>query len=117
MVMTKFGTLRSQFTKCSVHNGKILSMRREDFHALKKDFFFAQRKLNKGGFSPSNRGKKNLRGSISALLFIRYLWALFILESVYIKKLIPRCDLQRGISLSLLFEQWMFARLANKEYL
>lgn len=83
--MTKFGTLRSQFTKCSVHNGKILSMQREDFHALKKYFIFAQRKLNKGGFSPSNRGKKNLRGSISALLFIRYLWALFILESVYIK--------------------------------
>ena len=92
-------------------------MQREDFHALKEDFIFVQRKLNKGVFSPSNRGKKNLRGSISALLFIRYLWALFILESVYIKKLIPRCDLQRGISLSLLFEQWMFARLANKEYL
>lgn len=38
-------------------------------------------------------------------------------RTVYIKKLIPRCDLQRGISLSLLFEQWMFARLANKEHL
>ena len=65
-----------------------------------EDFIYAERRLScpkerlflraekakiKGGFSPSNRRKKNLRGSISALLFIRYLWALFILESVYIK--------------------------------
>ena len=115
--MTKFGTLRSQFTKCAVHKGKISSMQREDFHALKEDFIFVQRKLNKGDFSPSNRGKKNLRGSYICFTFYPISLGVVYFRICLYKKLIPRCDLQRGISLSLLFEQWMFARLANKECL
>jgi len=70
MIMTRFGALHSQFTKISVHKGKIPSMQRGDFPCPEGRPYLHAEWQSKGPFLPSTgeeKRKKEIKMRIVAV--------------------------------------------------